>query len=72
VTPEGEQVGGLYVSEDRGGSWHHLGAKTRLGRGVASIVAGPEGRLIAGIQATAGGGLLCSADAGKSWSRRCS
>lgn len=71
VTPEGEQVGGLYVSEDRGGSWRQLGAKTRLANGVASVVAGPDGRLVAGVQPSAGGGVLCSGDAGKSWSRRC-
>jgi RNA polymerase sigma-70 factor (ECF subfamily) len=71
VTPEGEQVGGLYVSQDRGDSWRQLGAKSRLTLGVASIVAGPDGRLVAGMQPSAGGGVLCSTDAGKSWSRRC-
>ena len=71
VTPEGEQVGGLFVSEDRGDSWHRLGAKSRLSRGVASVVARPDGRLVAGVQPAAGGGVLCSADAGRSWARRC-
>jgi photosystem II stability/assembly factor-like uncharacterized protein len=71
VTPEGDQVGGLYVSDDHGASWRHLGAKTRLGRGVSSVVVRHDGRLVAGVQAAAGGGLLCSADGGRSWARRC-
>jgi hypothetical protein len=71
VTPEGEQVGGLFVSDDRGDSWQRLGSKTRLSRGVTSVVTRPDGRLVAGVQPAAGGGVLCSADAGKSWARRC-
>jgi photosystem II stability/assembly factor-like uncharacterized protein len=71
VTPEGEQVGGLFVSDDHGDTWHRLGGRTRLAKGVSSVAVSPNGRLVAGVQPTAGGGLLCSADAGRTWSRRC-
>jgi RNA polymerase sigma-70 factor (ECF subfamily) len=71
VTPEGDQVGGLWVSRDQGDSWKRLHGKTRLARGVVSVVARPDGRLVAGVQPAAGGGVLCSTDAGERWDTRC-
>lgn len=67
----GGPVGGLYVSDDRGDTWRELGEGTRLSKGVVSVAALPNGNILAAVQVSAGGGLLCSADDGRTWARRC-
>ncbi|MEY2568130.1 MAG: polymerase sigma-70 factor, subfamily [Actinomycetota bacterium] len=70
VTPDGP-VGGLYLSTDRGTTWRQLGAHTALSTGVSAVAALHNGNILAAVQPTAGGGLLCSADGGGTWRRRC-
>jgi RNA polymerase sigma-70 factor (ECF subfamily) len=71
VAKDGAKLGGLYVSDDRGASWKRLGTRTRLADGVSAVAVRGDGRLLAAVQGPAGGGLLCSANAGRTWARRC-
>ncbi|MBV8303427.1 MAG: hypothetical protein JOZ04_04400, partial [Acidimicrobiia bacterium] len=57
-----------YVTRDSGKTWTQVGRDTALAKGGTSIVAVRHDRLLA---APAGGGLVCSADAGKTWATRC-
>ncbi|MBV8162236.1 MAG: sigma-70 family RNA polymerase sigma factor [Acidimicrobiia bacterium] len=66
--PEGVTTGGVYVTRDGGKTWTQLGKDTALAKGVSSIVFDAHGRLLA---APAASGLVCSADAGKTWAKRC-
>jgi hypothetical protein len=70
ITPDGP-VGGLYTSTDHGSTWQQLGAKTALASGVSAVAALHNGNVLAAIQPLAGGGLLCSSDAGATWRKRC-
>jgi len=66
--PMGVTKGGVYVSHDGGKTWTQVGKDTALAKGASSIVSLGNGRLLA---APAGSGLVCSADAGKTWAKRC-
>lgn len=63
-------TGALLRSVDGGRTWSVL-AEGPLARGVESVAVLPDGRLLAGVASTGGGGLWCSLDGGVSWSRRC-
>jgi hypothetical protein len=65
---KGNPSGGVYVSRDEGKSWTQLGKDTPLAKGSVSISSLGRNRLLAAPEA---GGLLCSADAGKTWAKRC-
>ena len=65
---KGVTTGGVYVTRDSGKTWTQVGRDTELAKGGTSIVAVGHDRLLA---APAAGGLVCSADAGKTWARRC-
>ena len=65
---KGVSTGGLYVTKDGGKTWTQVGKDTPLAKGASSIVSLGKDRLLA---APAGSGLLCSADAGKTWDKRC-
>ena len=67
----GPPIGGVFVSHDGGSSWTRLGTGTALANGAYTVAALPDGRLFAAPDGTLGGGLLCSADAGRTWARRC-
>jgi RNA polymerase sigma-70 factor, ECF subfamily len=69
--PKGPSIGGVFASHDGGSHWQRLGAGTTLDYGAVTVAALPDGRLFAAPAATQGGGLLCSADAGRTWARRC-
>lgn len=64
-------VGGVAESSDGGLTWTLLGNGTRLAKGVSTVQAIGGGRLLAAPLASAGGGMLCSADAGATWHPRC-
>ena len=66
---DGATTGGVLASTDAGRTWRHVGRGTVLDRGAESVVALPDGRLLAGPTAT--GGLLCSLDGGTQWERTC-
>ena len=65
---KGNATGGLFVSRDGGASWTQLGKDTPLSKGSTSVASLGHNRLMA---APGAGGLLCSADAGKTWAKRC-
>ena len=65
---KGVATGGLFVSRDGGASWTQLGKDTPLAKGSTSVASLGHNRLMA---APGSGGLLCSADAGKTWAKRC-
>jgi photosystem II stability/assembly factor-like uncharacterized protein len=55
---------GLFVSVDRGDTWSAV-SLTRVNLPAASVVASPDGRV---LWVASSGGMLYSADAGKTWS----
>jgi RNA polymerase sigma-70 factor (ECF subfamily) len=59
---------GLYVTRDGGKTWTQVGKDTPLAKGATSISSLGHDRVLA---SPVTGGLLCSADAGKTWARRC-
>jgi len=64
---KGKTGGGVFVSRDGGRAWSQIGDDTPLAKGAASV--GSIGtRLVA---SSASGGMLCSADAGKTWAKSC-
>jgi photosystem II stability/assembly factor-like uncharacterized protein len=69
--PEGPPVGGVFVSHDGGSHWERLGQGTPLANGALTVAALPDGRLFAAPNGVTASGLLCSADAGRTWARRC-
>lgn len=68
---ETDRSGGLFRSPDSGATWTQLGTDTRLAAGALSVAALRDGRLLAGPAGIAGGGLLCSSDAGRTWAESC-
>jgi RNA polymerase sigma-70 factor (ECF subfamily) len=62
--------GGLFVSRDQGATWSRLGSGTSLDRGSITVVPLSASRLLAAPNGTERG-LLCSVDAGATWSARC-
>jgi RNA polymerase sigma-70 factor (ECF subfamily) len=65
---KGVTTGGVYVSRDGGRTWTQVGKDTALAKGATSVVSLGHDRLLA---APAASGLVCSADAGKTWAKRC-
>jgi len=65
---KGVTTGGVYVTRDSGKTWTQVGKDTALAKGASSIVSLGKDRVLA---APAGSGLVCSADAGKTWAKRC-
>ena len=68
VDPKGVTSGGVYVTGDGGHTWTQVGKDTALAKGATSVSSVAHDRVLA---APASGGLLCSADAGKTWAKRC-
>jgi hypothetical protein len=68
VDPKTGSLGGVYVTRDGGKTWTQVGKDTALGKGASSVVSLGHDRLLAAPNAS---GLLCSADAGKTWAKRC-
>jgi RNA polymerase sigma-70 factor, ECF subfamily len=69
--PDGSTTtGGLFASHDRGANWVALGRGSALDHGVGAVTVLPGGKLLAAPYGN--GGLLCSADAGRTWATRCS
>jgi RNA polymerase sigma-70 factor (ECF subfamily) len=68
VDPKTGSIGGVYVTHDGGRTWTQVGKDTALGKGASSVVSLGHDRLLAAPNAS---GLLCSADAGKTWAKRC-
>ena len=66
--PKGITSGGVYVTGNGGKTWTQLGKDTALAKGSSSILSLGHDRLLA---APAASGLVCSADAGKTWANRC-
>jgi photosystem II stability/assembly factor-like uncharacterized protein len=64
---KGKTGGGVFVSRDGGKAWQLLGQDTPLAKGAASI--GSIGTRM--VASSASGGMLCSADAGKTWAKSC-
>jgi RNA polymerase sigma-70 factor (ECF subfamily) len=65
-----KDVGGVYRSTDGGVTWTGRSIHMRgFGHGVIGIIETPDGHL---ISAAAESGIACSADAGRSWTLRCS
>jgi len=60
--------GAVYVTRDGGKTWTAVGKESPLAKGATSISSLAHDRLLA---SPVGGGLLCSADAGKTWSKHC-
>jgi len=73
ITADGtpNQPSGLFVSANGGATWRSLGTSPSLRSDVVSVGVLADGRLLAGPGAAAGGGVLCSADRGVTWSRGC-
>ena len=67
---DGSGTGGVFTSHDHGSTWARLGGGTALDRGTSAVAVAPGGRLFA-TPSIAPGGILCSTDAGRHWSRRC-
>jgi RNA polymerase sigma-70 factor (ECF subfamily) len=65
---KGVSTGGVFVSRDGGHTWTQVGKDTGLAKGATSIASLGHDRLLA---APASSGLVCSADAGKTWAKRC-
>jgi photosystem II stability/assembly factor-like uncharacterized protein len=65
---KGVTTGGVFVTKDAGKTWTQVGKDTGLAKGASSIVSIGKDRLLA---APVGSGLVCSADAGKTWAKRC-
>jgi RNA polymerase sigma-70 factor (ECF subfamily) len=63
--------GGLVLSVDQGRTWQVLGAGSALEGGVEALAAPTARQIVVALAGTAGGGILCSVDAGVSWARRC-
>jgi hypothetical protein len=68
VDPKTGSIGGVYVTHDGGKTWTQVGKDTALAKGASSVVSLGHDRLLAAPNAS---GLLCSADAGKTWAKRC-
>ncbi|HVM41730.1 MAG TPA: sigma-70 family RNA polymerase sigma factor [Acidimicrobiia bacterium] len=62
--------GGVARSTDRGRTWTTVGQDTRLADGAQAVSASGR-RILAAPLESAGGGLLCSLDAGATWQTRC-
>ncbi len=62
--------GGIYRSTDGGTTWARLGSSDLLNRGAIAVAVAPDGRLFAGYLSHSGG-LLCSADGGRTWQPAC-
>jgi photosystem II stability/assembly factor-like uncharacterized protein len=58
----------VFVSRNGGRTWTQVGKDTALAKGTTSIASLGHDRLLA---APAASGLVCSADAGKTWAKRC-
>ncbi|HVF74325.1 MAG TPA: sigma-70 family RNA polymerase sigma factor [Acidimicrobiales bacterium] len=70
-TGEGVTSGGLLASADGGRTWQVAGGSTALGQGVETVAVLPDGRIMAGLSADGGRGLLCSKNGGETWGTRC-
>jgi RNA polymerase sigma-70 factor (ECF subfamily) len=68
---KGGSFGGVVVSADAGDTWSVVSHGSRLDRGAEHVVALPDGRLVAAVGGTVGGGVECSTDNGRSWRPRC-
>lgn len=66
----GERGGGLFRSIDDGLSWTPVAETTPLHHGVASVVT--SGATVIASPSWKPGGIWCSTDHGRTWSRRCS
>ena len=65
---KGVTSGGVYATRDGGKTWNQVGKDTALAKGATSVSSLGHDRVLA---SPANGGLLCSADAGKTWAKRC-
>jgi photosystem II stability/assembly factor-like uncharacterized protein len=66
-------TGGIYGTDDGGMSWRRLGSSSVLNDGATAVAMASDGRLFAGYLSgrTSQAGLLCSTDAGATWSAAC-
>lgn len=69
-------AGGVYRSDDGGGTWTADSGDSLVNGGATTVAVAPDGRLFAGYLRLVGGvtaaGMLCSADGGASWQAFCS
>lgn len=71
ATADGASAGGLAASRKAGGAWHQLGADAGFDLGALAIAVLEDGRILAARAPLTGGGSLCSADGGSTWTARC-
>lgn len=66
--------GGLFRTDDGGGSWHAVATPGPFDGGAVAVAAAPDGRLFGGyVGGTASNaGLVCSTDGGNTWRAACS
>jgi hypothetical protein len=71
-TAQMRTIGGIYRTDDGGTTWSAVATSGSFAGGAQAVAVAPDGRLFAGYINDGGvGGLLCSADHGRTWRPSC-